>query len=70
MTKPVLAALGAVLDAGRVEIRLAEIDAAVPLKVAASGRCQLNLCEMASELSWQVQAAEVDVMAADAESDI
>eukprot|EP00959_Pyramimonas_sp_CCMP1952_P435204 9112743-Pyramimonas_sp.AAC.1 len=62
VSKPMLKALGAVLDMERDEIRLTSNNVAVLLKVAASGHYQLNLCEMNGE-SKNIQTAEVDAMA-------
>ena len=62
VSKPMLKALGAVLDMERDEIRFTRISVTAPLKVASSGHYQLNLCEMTSEKHRKIQTAEVDVM--------
>eukprot|EP00959_Pyramimonas_sp_CCMP1952_P406555 8520914-Pyramimonas_sp.AAC.1 len=59
-SKPMLKALGAILDMERDEIRFTRINVAVPLKVAASGHYQLNLCEMKNGENKKIQTAEVD----------
>jgi hypothetical protein len=62
VSKPMLKALGAQLDMERDEIRFARINVTVPLRVAASGHYQLNLCERKNEDGRRIQTAEVDVM--------
>ena len=64
-----LKALGAKLDMERDEIYFSRINVSVPLRVAASGHFQLNLCEMKNEDGRKVQTAEVDVMATEEQAD-
>eukprot|EP00959_Pyramimonas_sp_CCMP1952_P220868 4618113-Pyramimonas_sp.AAC.1 len=58
VSKPMLKAPGAILDMERDEIIFTRINVAVPLKVAASGHCQLILFEMKNGESKNIQTAQ------------